>query len=58
MTSSHRDRAALITTAVFQITAASSIPEAERRTHVENLIRDELDEVRRAAIVDRVDPDA
>jgi len=41
-----RDRAAAIATAVIQITTASSIPETERRLHVENLLRDELDAVR------------
>jgi len=59
MTSPYRDRAALITTAVIQIAAASSILETERRLHIENLLRDELDAVRREAIADRrVDLDA
>jgi len=54
-----RDRAAVLTTAVIQITSASSIPESEKLLHVENLLRDELDAVRREAIADgRVDPDA
>jgi len=52
------DHAAVLATAVFQITAASSIPEAERRLHIENLVREELDEVRREAISDRRVDDA
>jgi hypothetical protein len=54
-----RDRAAVLTTAVIQITSASSIPESEKLLHVENLLRDELDAARREAIADRdFDPDA
>ena len=54
-----RDRAAAIATAVIQITTASSIAETERRLHIKNLLRDELDAARREAIAGRrVDPDA
>jgi len=41
-----RDRAAVLTTALIQITSASSIPESDELLHVENLLRDELDAVR------------
>jgi len=47
------DRAAIVTTAVMQIIAASSSSEMERRLHVENLLRDEFDDVKRQAIDDR-----
>jgi hypothetical protein len=52
-----RDRAAVITRTLRQITSASSIPEKERWLHVENVIRDELDDVRRELIADQR-PDA
>lgn len=52
------DRATVVTTAVLQITAASSLAEAERRLHVENLLRDEFDDVKRQAIAERSCPDA
>ena len=47
------DRAAVVTTAVMQVSAASSVSEMERRLHVENLLRDEFDDVKRQAIDDR-----
>jgi len=47
------DRATVVTTAVTQITAASSLSEMERRLHAENLLRDEFDDVKRQAIADR-----
>jgi len=53
-----RDHAAVVATALFQITAVSSIAEAERRVLVENLIRDELAAARREGMADRNDPDA
>ena len=53
------DRATTITRTVRQITSKSSILEAERWLHVENVIRDELDDVRRELIAERrMDPDA
>jgi hypothetical protein len=54
-----RHRAAVLTTAVFQITSASSVPESDRRLQVQILLRDELDAVQREAVNDRrIDPDA
>jgi hypothetical protein len=47
------DRAVRVATAVLQVTAASSLSEMERRLHVENLLRDEFDDVTRQAIGDR-----
>jgi hypothetical protein len=42
-----RDRAAVIAIAVFQITTASSLSEAERRLHIENLLRNEFTDLKR-----------
>jgi hypothetical protein len=54
-----KDRADGMTTRVFQITALSSICEAERRAQVRDLIRDELQDLRREVAADlRIDPDA
>jgi hypothetical protein len=47
------DRAAVVTTAVMQITTTSSLSEIERRLHVENLLRDEFGDATRQAIADR-----
>jgi len=47
------DRATLVTSALLQITATSSLSEMERKLHVENLLRDEFDDVKRQAIDDR-----
>jgi hypothetical protein len=47
------DRASVVTTAIFQVTAASSVPEAERRRHVEQLLRDEFAALQRDAAADR-----
>jgi hypothetical protein len=47
------DRAAVVTTAVMQIIAASSVSEMERKLHVENLLRNEFDDVKRQAIAER-----
>lgn len=49
----HHDRAAAITTAVLQLTAASSVPEIERRLQVENLLRDELAAVEQQIAAER-----
>jgi len=47
------DRATVVTTAVMQITTASSLSEMEQRLHVENLLRDEFDDIKPQAIADR-----
>jgi hypothetical protein len=47
------DRATVVTTAVLQITTASSLSEIEQQLHVENLLRDEFDDIKRQAIADR-----
>jgi len=47
------DRATVVTTAVLQITTASSLSKAEQKLHVENLLRDEFDDVKHQAIADR-----
>jgi hypothetical protein len=47
------DRAVVVTTALLQLTAASSIPQAELRRHVEQLLRDEFHDVARQAVADR-----
>jgi hypothetical protein len=52
------DRAAVITRAIMQITSTSSVPEPERRLHIEALIRDELDDLRREVAADRRDDNA
>lgn len=54
-----RDRAAVITRTVREITSASSIPETERWFHVEKFLRDEIDAIGRDAMADRrIDGDA
>jgi hypothetical protein len=47
------DRAAVAAQAVMQITSASSVPKPEQQRHLENLLRDEFDAVRREAVADR-----
>jgi hypothetical protein len=49
------DRATVITTAILRITSASSVAEPQRRLHIERLLRDELDDVRREVAADRRD---
>ena len=46
------DRAAVVTTALLQI-FSSSTPWSGLRHHVEELLRDEFDDVKRQAIADR-----
>jgi hypothetical protein len=51
------DRAAVIATAIVQITA--SLPEAERHRCIEALMRDEIADIRREVCADRrIDDDA
>jgi hypothetical protein len=47
------DGASVVTAAIFQVTAASSVPEAERRHHVEQLLRDEFAALQREVAADR-----
>jgi hypothetical protein len=47
-----RDHAAVVTTAVLQITSASSLPQGELRFQLESLLRDEFDAVARQALAD------
>jgi hypothetical protein len=47
-----RDRAAAATTAILQITAASSIPKSELREHIQNMLVDELAEITALLLAD------
>jgi hypothetical protein len=47
------DRVAVITTALLQIILLSSTPRSGLRHHVEQLLRDEFNDVKRQAIADR-----
>jgi len=47
------DRACVVTRMVHRITAASSVPEAERWRYVEAALRDEFADERREAVADR-----
>jgi len=46
------DRAAVVTTALLQI-FSSSTPQSGLRHHIENLLRDEFDDVKRQAVANR-----
>ena len=46
------DRAAVVTTALLQVILSSSTPQSGLRLHVEELLRDEFDDVKRQAIAD------
>jgi len=48
-----RDRAAVVATAVIQITTASSMSERERRLHIEKSLRDEFTDIEREAVAHR-----
>jgi hypothetical protein len=51
------DRAALIATAMQQITNCGALTEAERRQHIEALVRDEIVDICREIAGDRRDED-
>jgi len=52
VSSSIFDRAAVVTTALLRI-FSSSTPWSELRHHIEELLRDEFDDVKHQAIADR-----
>jgi hypothetical protein len=56
MKAHHFDRAAVVTTAVFQI--LETAPEEERRQAAENYLRDEFSDAKREARADWEQPDA
>jgi hypothetical protein len=52
------DRAAVVTTALLQIILSSSTPPSGLRQHLEELLRDEFEDIKRQAAADRADVDA
>ena len=53
----NRDRAEVVTTTLLEIVLLSSAPELLRH-HIENLLRDGFEDIKRQAAADRADVDA